>query len=140
MKQNLSSKKRNTMWAELFSEYIFIVTPFVFLVAIKLYTSSWEDILLAPDWSLVSCIIFGQIAVRMSRSAIKYRTADDTQFGLYSAKRFFLVAMSLLFYFGMVAQPTIYLGWGQLVLFLMASYFHFKDGLAARILEGRVKI
>lgn len=128
------------MWAELFSEYIFILTPFVFLVAIKLYTSACNEILLAPDWSLVSCIIFGQIAVRMSRSAIKHRTADDAQFGLYSAKRFFLVAVSLLFYFGMVAQPTIYLGWGQLVLFLTATYFHFKDGLAARIIEGHAKI
>jgi hypothetical protein len=136
MKQNPSSKERSTMWAELFSEYIFIVTPFVFLVAIKLYAYSWKEILLAPDWSLVSCIIFGQIAVRMSRSAIKYRIADDTQFGLYSAKRFFLVAMSLLFYFGMVAQPTLYLGWSQLVLFMTASYFHFKDGLTARILEN----
>ena len=139
MKPNPSSKERSTMWAELFSEYIFIVTPFVFLVAIKLYAYSWRDILLAPDWSLVSCIVFGQIAVKMSRSAIKYRNANESQFGLYSAIRFFFVAVSLLIYFGMVAQPGLYLGCGQLVLFLMASFFHFKDGLAARILEGHTK-
>ncbi|MFJ4256594.1 hypothetical protein ACIP01_06505 [Pseudomonas monteilii] len=140
MKPNLSSKIRSSMWAELFSEYIFIFTPFVFLVAIKLYAYCWREILLAPDWSLVSCIIFGQIAVRMSRSAIKHRSADDAQFGLYSANRFFLVAVSLLMYFGMVAKPTIYLGWAQLGLFLLASYFHFKDGLASRILEARANL
>jgi phosphatidylglycerophosphate synthase len=137
MKPTPSYKERKSMLAELSSEYVFIVTPFVFLVAIKLYAYSWPEIVLAPDWSLVSCIIFGQISVRMSRSAIKYQHADSRQFGLYSAKRFFLVAVSLLFYFGMVAQPTLYLGWCQIGLFALASFFHFKDGLTARILEEK---
>lgn len=130
-----SSKERKSMLAELASEYIFIITPFVFLVAIKIYAHSWPEIILAPDWSLVSSILFGQISVRMSRSAIKYRHIDNRQFGLYSSKRFFLVAVSLLIYFGMVAQPTLYLGWCQIGLFVLASFFHFKDGLASRILE-----
>jgi hypothetical protein len=136
MKQILSAKERKAMLAELWSEYVFVVTPFVFLVAIKLYAYSWQEIIMAPDWSLVSCIVFGQMAVRMSRSAINHQAADDRQFGWYSSKRFFLVAISLLFYFGMVAKPSLYLGFGQIVLFLLASYFHFKDGLVARILDN----
>lgn len=139
MKQDPSIKERNAMLADLFSEYVFIITPFVFLVAIKLYAYTWQEILMAPDWSLVSCIIFGQISVRMSRSAIKHPNTDDRQFGYYSAKRFFLVAMSLLVYFGMVAQPTLSLGISQLGLFALASIFHFKDGIASRVLESRAR-
>ncbi|MEB6589339.1 MULTISPECIES: hypothetical protein [Pseudomonas] len=137
MKQFPSSEEQRAILAELRSEYLFIVTPFVFLVAIKLYAYSWKDIFLAADWSLVSCIIFGQIAVRTSRAAIKNRSVDDRHFSWYSSKRFFLVAVSLLIYFGMIAQPTLYLGLGQLALFTLASFFHFKDGVAAKALEHR---
>lgn len=123
------------MLADLRSEYMFIVTPFVVLAAIKLYANSWTDIVLAPDWSLVSCIVFGQISVRVSRSAINHPSTDDRQFSWYASKRIFMVIMSLLFYFGMVAKPTLYLGFAQIGLFALAGFFHFKDGLAARILD-----
>lgn len=136
MNSTLSAKERKSMLAELLSEYVFIVTPFAFLVAIKIYTCSWHEIIMAPDWSLVSCIVFGQLAIRMARSAIKYGATDDRQLGWYSSKRFFLVAISLLFYFGMVAKPTLYLGLGQIGLFVLAGFFHFKDGLTSRILEN----
>lgn len=136
--KNHSSKNTKAMLAEVLSEYIFIALPFVFLIAIKLYAYSWEEIFLSPDWSLVSCIIFGQISIKMARSAIKYRHAEDRAFGYYSAKRFFLVSLSLLFYFGMVAKPTILLGIGQIALFILASFFHIKDGIAARILEEKI--
>ena len=137
MKQYPCSKEQKAIMAELYSEYLFIVTPFFFLVAIKLYAYSWRDIFLAADWSLVSCIIFGQIAVRTSRAAIKNRSVDDRHFSWYSSKRFFLVAMSLLFYFGMIAKPTLCLGLAQLGLFALASFFHFKDGIAAKAIEHR---
>lgn len=136
MNSALSAKERKAMLSELWSEYVFIVTPFVFLVAIKLYAYSWQEIIMSPDWSLVSCIVFGQITVRMARAAIKHRATDDRQLGRYSSKRFFLVAISLLFYFGMVAKPSLNLGFGQIGLFALASFFHFKDGLTARILDN----
>ncbi|WP_080956308.1 hypothetical protein [Xanthomonas phaseoli] len=137
MKQTLPIKDRKAILADLLSEYVFIVTPFMFLIAIKVYSDSWREIFTAPDWALVSSIIFGQISVRMARSAIKHTRTDDRQFGFYSAKRFFLVAVSLLFYFGMVAKPTFYLGIGQILLFVLASFYHFKDGIASRVLESR---
>jgi hypothetical protein len=140
MNPDLSSRDRKAILAELMSEYLFIVIPFTMLVLIKLYAYTWQDIVLSADWSLGSCIIFGQVAVRMTRSAVKHRSTDDRFLGWYASKRFFMVAVSLLFYFGMIAQPTLKLGLAQFVLFGLASYFHFKDGVAARILEDRVKI
>lgn len=137
MKQPPQTKEQKAILADLFSEYIFIITPFVFLIAIKIYSNSWIEIFMAPDWALVSCIIFGQISVRMARAAIKHTRTDDRQFGLYSARRFFFVAVSLLFYFGMVAKPTFYLGIGQIGLFILASAYHFKDGIASKLLENR---
>lgn len=129
-------KERKAIFAELSSEYIFIITPFIFLIAIKTYNSEYEKILTAPDWSLVSCIIFGQSAVRLQRSAVKYRDTDDRQLGWYSSKRFFLASIPMLFYFGMTSEtPSTYLGLGQIALFAIASAFHFKDGIASRLLE-----
>lgn len=140
MNPNLSSRDRKAILAELMSEYLFIVIPFTMLVLIKLYSSTWQEVVLSADWSLGSCIIFGQVAVRMTRAAIKHRSTDDRFLGWYASKRFFMVAVSLLFYFGMIAQPTLKLGLAQFVLFGLASYFHFKDGVAARVLEERIRI
>ena len=135
MNPDLSSRDRKAILAELMSEYLFIVIPFTMLVLIKLYAYTWQEIVLSADWSLGSCIIFGQVAVRMTRSAIKHRSTDDRFLGWYASKRFFMVAVSLLFYFG---QPTLKLGLAQFILFGLASYFHFKDGVAARVLEVRI--
>lgn len=140
MNPDLSSRDRKAILAELMSEYLFIVIPFTMLVLIKLYAFTWQEIVLSADWSLGSCIIFGQVAVKMTRSAIKHRSTDDRFLGWYASKRFFFVAVSLLFYFGMIAQPTLKLGFAQFILFGLASYFHFKDGVAARILEERIEV
>lgn len=140
MNPDLSSRDRKAILAELMSEYLFIVIPFTMLVLIKLYAYTWQEIVLSADWSLGSCIIFGQVAVKMTRSAIKHRSTDDRFLGWYASKRFFFVAVSLLFYFGMIAQPTLKLGFAQFILFALASYFHFKDGVAARVLEKRIEV
>jgi hypothetical protein len=137
MNPDLSSRDRKAILAELMSEYLFIVIPFTMLVLIKLYAYTWQEIVLSADWSLGSCIIFGQVAVKMTRSAIKHRSTDDRFLAWYASKRFFMVAVSLLFYFGMIALPTLMLGFAQFIVFGLASYFHFKDGVAARVLEAQ---
>ncbi|EDT8170335.1 hypothetical protein CQL41_004510, partial [Salmonella enterica subsp. enterica serovar Oranienburg] len=56
-------------------------------------------------------------------------------FGWYTAKCFLLVVISIAAYFGMLAKPTMSLGYIQIIIFITASYFHFKDGFTTKLLQ-----
>lgn len=133
----LNDKQKKSTFAELKTEYLFILIPFILLICVKLYIASWREIILAPEWALASCIIFGQITSRVSKAiAATTLRASEQHFGWYTAKRFFLVLLSAVIYFGMLAKPTIFLGVIQIAFFLLASFFHFKDGFATKLLQN----
>lgn len=136
MSYEITEKEKDAIYAELKSEYIYIAIPFMLLISAKLYYSTWEEIILSPDWSLASCIIFGQITAKVSRAVAntKIKTSQE-HFGLYTAKRFFFVVLSLALYFFMLTKPTIELGFAQTLLFLAASFFHFSDGFTTKLVQ-----
>lgn len=136
MKLTLDIKERKATYAELKTEYLYILIPFMLLISVKLYLSSWQEIIISPDWSLASCLIFGQITSKVSKAIArtKYNTSEE-YFGWYTAKRFLLVLVSAASYFGMLSKPTFELGVFQLFIFVLASYFHFKDGFTTKLLQ-----
>lgn len=134
----LEKKERRAVFSDLLTEYLYVLIPFVLLFMVKGYMGVWVEIILSPDWSLASCIIFGQITTKVSKAiAAPGLKASPEFFGLYTAKRFFLVVIALLFYFGMLVKPTQGLGWAQLILFAVAARFHFTDGVATYLLLRR---
>lgn len=136
MKSKISKIEQNSVIADLKASYVYILIPFLLLVGVKLYTDSWASIILAPDWSLASSIIFGQIAANVSKAVSRCKKeTNEYQFGWYTAKRFLLVAISLSFYFAMLLKPTIELGYAQIVLFFIASYLFFSDGITTYLLK-----
>ena len=136
MTLRFSAKERSAVYSDLKAEYIYVLIPFALLVAVKLYTGSWQDIVLSADWSLISCVLFGQLTFKMSKAVAKARRKTNEQyFGYYTAKRFCLIIVSAAFYFGMISKPTLFLGYSQLGLFLVAGYFHFSDGFAAYAMQ-----
>lgn len=143
MKSKMSSvsdaerrKERKAVYADLKAEYLYVLIPFVLLVAIKLYVGAWEDIVLSADWSLISCIVFGQVTFKVSKAVAKTTVkTSEQQYGLYTAKRFFFVVVSAAFYFGMISKPSMSLGFAQFGLFLLATYFHFSDGYTVYALQ-----
>ena len=136
MSYKITEKEKDAIYAELKSEYIYIAIPFMLLVGAKLYYSSWQDVILSPDWSLASCIIFGQITAKVSRAVAntKVKTSEE-HLGLYTAKRFSFVVLSLALYFFMLTKPTIELGYFQILVFLAASFFHFSDGFTTKLVQ-----
>lgn len=135
----VTKTEKAAMFAELKTDYLYIALPFFFLVLIKLYIGTWRDIFLSTDWSLAACLVFGQSASKVSKSVVAARmTIVEQQFSWYVAKRFFLVIASLLVYFGMTAKPSIGLGVFQIFIFILASFFHFKDGFASLLLLKQV--
>lgn len=124
-------RQRKEVLSELKTEYLYYILPFVLLILVKLTFNTWEEIVLSPEWSLASCLIFGQITSKVSKaiSMSKYKTKTQA-FGWYTAKRFFLVVVSTFLYISMLVKPSLILGASQIALFSLATYFHFKDGIA----------
>lgn len=135
MNSQLTKKERKAINADLKAAYMYIAIPFLLLIGVKGYEGNWYDILIAPDWSLASCLIFGQLSAKISKTvAMSTAQTNEYQFGWYTSKRFLLVVIALMFYTGMLSQPTIYLGVAQIMLFLLASGLHFKDGITNHLL------
>lgn len=133
---NQPSEKVKEIIAELKTEYLYIAIPFIILVIIKLHKGSWQDIFLSGDWALASCIIFGQTATRLSKAIAKQKAKlNNSEYGWYTAKRIFLVVISVVVYSLMTLDPKPWVAVFQLILFAIATYFHFKDGIAARLIE-----
>ncbi|WP_083221721.1 hypothetical protein [Pseudomonas sp. 58 R 3] len=129
-------KERKAVYADLKAEYLYILIPFILLVAVKLYIGVWKDIVLSADWSLISCIVFGQVTFKISKAVAKTkRKTSEQHYGLYTAKRFLLVVVSAAFYFGMISKPSLSLGFAQFGLFLLATFLHFSDGYTVYLLQ-----
>ncbi|MGC0878347.1 hypothetical protein WKG84_12655 [Pantoea agglomerans] len=136
MKLMLDSVERKNTYYELKTEYLFIILPFILLISYKSYIGKWEDILYSSDWSLASCLMFGQTTVKMTRAISKIKmNSNEYYFGWYATKRFLYVIFSITAYFGMIANPTVLLGVIQILIFIFASYFHFKDGFTTKLLK-----
>lgn len=139
MNLTLSAQERKAVFAELKAEYLFIAIPFLLLISVKLYIATWQEIILAPEWSLAACLISGQITSKVSKAvASTIAKTSDQYFGWYTAKRFLLVIVSITAYFGMLAKPTLELGYTQLFIFFLVSNFHFKDGFTTKLLQKNV--
>jgi hypothetical protein len=138
MNSTLSIKDRKAIFANLKTEYIYYVIPFALLISVRTYLGEWEAIILSADWSLASCIMFGQITTKVSKAVADTKAkASQEHFGLYTAKRFFLVVASIAMYFGMLTQPSMVLGALQILLFVTASILHFSDGYATSLLQRK---
>ncbi|NRA56050.1 MAG: hypothetical protein HRU23_18075 [Gammaproteobacteria bacterium] len=136
MSLKLSKRERKAIFADLKAEYLFIVIPFMLLIAVKLYIANWQEIILSPEWSLASCLIFGQITSKVSKAVASCKAKTSEQhFGWYTAKRFLLVVISITVYFGMLTEPSVGLGYVQIFVFLLASFFHFSDGYTTKLLQ-----
>lgn len=136
MNLSLSKHERKAIFADLKSEYLFIAIPFMLLIGVKLYIGTWQEIILSPDWSLASCLIFGQITSKVSKAVASTSAKTSEQhYGWYSAKRFLFVVIAIALYFGMLSKPSMTLGYIQIFIFILASVLHFADGYTTRILQ-----
>lgn len=139
MNYQISSSEKKAILAELKASYIYIITPFILLIFVKIYNSSSIEIILSSDWSLASCIIFGQITANISKSVSSLKIAThESNFSYYTAKRFLCVVISLMLYFAILLKPQIYLGVLQILVFIFASFLHFRDGFTNYLLQKRI--
>ncbi|MDR5890579.1 MULTISPECIES: hypothetical protein [Halomonas] len=139
MSYKSSNPELKKVMADLKAESIYLILPLFLLVGTKIYFDSWQSIFLVADWSLASCIIFGNMTYKISRSVARLDgRSNHHNYGFYTARRFFMVVLAMFFYFGMLVKPTMFLGVLQVFLFIYAIVLHFVDGVAASKLENLV--
>jgi len=125
-----------TVANELKAEYCFIFLPFFILILTKLIKSDLLSILLAPDWSLASCIIIGQTQSRIIIATLTSKSkTDKSALMLYIAKKFILISIPFILYFYMQDEPGNILGIIQIMFFIYASWLHFVEGRAAKLIS-----
>lgn len=131
------AKKKRRVMNDLKAGYAFISLPFIILVFVRFF---WEgdpfSVIKAPDWSLASCIIFGQVTASMARAVVDAKeTINSSAYNYQTSRRFVYVVLSCLLYFSMLTKPSVWLGCVQLAWFLFASFKYFSDGVAIAMLN-----
>ena len=96
----ITNHKKRVLLANLTAGYLFVLLPLIILVLIKLlHFKSWQSILLAGDWSLASCIIFGQNVANLSKAVVaRGKEIQSSMFVFYFARRLVGVVISLVIY------------------------------------------
>lgn len=136
MTSTISKNQKTAIIANLKASYIYVLIPFTILICVKgFYEQSWEAILLAADWSLASCILFGQVSANLSKAVALHKGKVQPEvFSYYIARRFFGIVVALITYVFMLIEPNLILGSFQVLLFIWASIRSFTDGVTTEIL------
>lgn len=142
-----SKKKENkSLMADIYGEVIFLLIPIlglVFVAAVKNSESIklfFLNLLTTSDWSLMSALIFGQCAHKMSKVVPKMEgQVGSGPYSFYVAKRIALIIVSLLMYALITFSPNIYLGGIQMLIFMISIYFFMKDSVASKILLKKIE-
>lgn len=122
---------------ELWNAYVLILVPFAMLCFIKAQTGNWQGILYATDWSVASFIIFAQSLGAVTKAVMKNKQATNGDVLTTNIiKVLFLGVMpSLYLYFRMNTDPVSWAAWGQIIMFLYASWRFFVDGRKVQMLQ-----
>lgn len=120
----------------LYSEYLFILVPFIVITIVKAFNSSIQELLYVPDWSFAASILWGQTIVKVvaggvSNKVIWQRTVLVVSglivIGLIPS----LITLALMLVSG---EPPLFLTYLQGILFVLATVVFLSFGAAGQIL------
>jgi hypothetical protein len=122
---------------DLYNAYSLILFPFIMLCFIKGQSGEWESIIMSTDWSVASFIIFAQSLGSVTRAILKNKHKSNADvLTTYILKVLFLgIIPSLYFYFRMHTDPIYWAAYGQIVMFIYASWRFFVDGRKVKYLS-----
>jgi hypothetical protein len=120
----------------LWNSYLFILIPFVMLCFIKGVDGKWDAVLMSTDWAVASFIIFSQSLGLVTKAVVKNKKdTDGDVLTSFIIKVVFLgIFPSVYLYFKMNTSPTEWAAYGQIIMFIYASWRFFVDGRKAQIL------
>ncbi|MEC6822641.1 hypothetical protein VXS02_04245 [Photobacterium piscicola] len=116
--------------------YVFIITPFILLLLVKLLTGEYKDLLLTGDWSIASAMIYSSSIINVRNATRKYDgKINEVALDWFMTITGVMSAISVTIYVVALMQPSIWIGLLQIALFIAASFAHIKFGRLAYRLE-----
>lgn len=121
------------------TSYLFIITPFILLVLVKVLTGKYEGLLLTGDWSIASAMIYSSsiVNVRSATRSYKGNLIEDS-LDWFMAVTILMSSISIAIYVVALIQPSNLIGVLQIGLFIAASYAHMKYGRLAYRLRCQI--
>lgn len=117
----------------LMASYLFVLLPFAIIVIVKFAQNQTSELLLLSDWSIASSIIYGQLIVKLT-TALAATSKSKKMAGITFNITLLVclgLAINIVVYVLMLVMPSQNIGIIQLILFAVASVFHFIYGSAA---------
>lgn len=122
------------------TSYLFIITPFLILILVKLLTGRWEDLLLTGDWSIASAMIYSSSIVTVRSATRTYKgSINGSSLDWFMSVTIVMACLSIATYVVALMQPSYWIGVVQIVLFVVASKAHIKYSRAAMRLKNQLK-
>ena len=112
--------------------YIFIITPFIVLILVKVLLGKFEDLLLTGDWSIASAMIYSSSIVNIKNATNEYNgNINSVGLNWFMAVTILMACISIAIYVVTLVQPSPFVGVVQIILFVFASIAYIKYGRAA---------
>lgn len=144
---NQNEKKKKSHLSDIYGEIVFIIIPFIAFVLMSVSKGISDNKGLADliksligstDWSLISAVIFGQSAYKISKVIPNCGSAiDGNKYTLYLSVRILYIFISLIFYSIIFFTGNIFFGMLQVFMFFFSLFTFMKDSLAAYVLIER---
>jgi hypothetical protein len=122
------------------TSYLFIITPFIVLILVKVLLGKYEDLLLTGDWSIASAMIYSSSVVNLRNATNTYKgQINNTSLDWFMAVTILMACVSISIYVVALINPSYFVGVVQIVLFFAASIAHIKYGRASYRLRNQLK-
>ncbi|MGR3980100.1 hypothetical protein [Pseudoalteromonas sp. 1181_04] len=122
------------------TSYLFIITPFLVLILVKVFMEKYEELLLTGDWSIACAMIYSSSIVNIRSATNEYNgQINNISLDWFMAITILMSCISVAIYVIALIKPTYFIGVVQIILFCFASIAHIKYGRAAFRLRNQLK-
>jgi len=122
------------------TSYLFIITPFLVLILVKVLLEKYDDLLLTGDWSIACAMIYSSSIVNIRSATNEYNgKINNTSLDWFMSVTILMACISVAIYVVALIKPSFFIGVVQIVLFIAASIAYIKYGRVAFRLRNQLK-
>lgn len=144
---NRNDKKKKSHLSDIYGEIIFVIIPFIAFILMSVSKGISENkglidllkiLIGSTDWSLISAVVFGQSAYKISKVIpVCGSKIDGNKYTLYLAIRILYIFISLILYSIIFFTGNLFFGLLQVFMFIFSLFLFMRDSLTASILIDR---
>ncbi len=104
-----------------FSNYIFILIPFVVLIVTKGVVAQFQGVLTSTDWSIASFMIIAQCMSFIITNLQSYKNISKYGLSIFTGITIVFLILCIGVYSYSLSHPSSYVAHGQPLIFLIGS-------------------